>query len=93
MVRSKKLRPSIRSKQRAVAATFRQRYDLAEARRLEVLSRLAALDDKSKTHPSYKRALTLLNDTFRKAKVAQRAAILQAAEWLVDVLELLTIIA
>ena len=29
----------------------------------------------------------LLNDTFRKSRLAQRLAVLQAAAWLIDVLE------
>jgi hypothetical protein len=39
-------------------------------------------------HPSAKRALKLLNTTFRNAKVAQRAAILQSAEWLITLIEM-----
>jgi hypothetical protein len=34
--------------------------------------------------------LTLVNQTFRNASVAQRLATLQAAEWLINVLENLT---
>jgi hypothetical protein len=34
----------------------------------------------------------LLNTTFRRSKLAQRLAILQAAAWLIDVLEKLTAI-
>ena len=41
----------------------------------------------TRTHPSANRALKLLNTTFRNAKVAQRAAILQAAEWLITLIE------
>ena len=41
-------------------------------------------------HPAYRRASTLLNQTFRKVSVAQRMATLQAAEWLIEVLENLT---
>jgi hypothetical protein len=32
----------------------------------------------------------LLNDTFRKSKLAQRLAILQAAAWLIEILEKLS---
>jgi len=38
-------------------------------------------------HPSVKRARKLLNATFRSASVAQRAAILHAAEWLICLIE------
>ncbi|MSO66577.1 MAG: hypothetical protein EXQ82_01940 [Pseudolabrys sp.] len=66
---------------------FRQRYDALEARRHELIERLRMLGDVAKPHPGYKRALTLLNDRFRKSKLAQRLAVLQSAAWLIDVLE------
>ena len=73
-----------------VQGTFRQRYDDLEARRTALVERLRSLGDGAQKHPGYKRALTLLNNTFRKAKVAQRLAVLQAATWLIDILEKLT---
>jgi len=69
---------------------FRERYDQLEAHRADLVARLTALGEAGQRHPGYKRALKLLNDTFRKAKLAQRLAILQAASWLIDVLEKLT---
>ena len=69
---------------------FRQRYDELETKRTELVARLALISGGSQKHPGYKRALTLLNDTFRKAKLAQRLAVLQAASWLIDILEQLT---
>ena len=69
------------------AATFKQRYEEAERRRAAVMQRLAGLNEKARAHPGYRRASTLLNQTFRKASVAQRLATLQAAEWLIEVLE------
>jgi len=69
---------------------FKQRYDGAEQHRAAVLQRLAGLNHAARAHPAYRRALTLLNQTFRKASVAQRLATLQAAEWLINVLENLT---
>ena len=72
------------------AATFKQRYDEAERRRAAIMQRLAGLNERARAHPAYRRASTLLNQTFRKASVAQRLATLQAAEWLIDVLENLT---
>lgn len=70
--------------------TFRQRYDELEARRTELVRRLRTLGEGAQRHPGYKRALKLLNDTFRKSKLAQRLAVLQAAAWLIDILEKLT---
>ena len=67
--------------------SFRHRYDQIEAHRAALVARLSALGGASKSHPGYRRALRLLNETFRKEKVAQRLAVLQAATWLIDVLE------
>ena len=80
-------RPSEKSPARA---GFRQRYDDIEARRAALIARLASLGEAAQRHPGYKRALTLLNATFRRAKLAQRLAILHAAAWLIDILEKLT---
>ncbi len=66
---------------------FRRRYDELESRRNALVARLAALGGPAARHPGRKRALKLLNDTFRKAKLPQRLAVLQAAAWLIDVLE------
>jgi len=71
--------------------SFRQRYDELETRRTELMARLRALGDGAQRHPGYKRALKLLNDTFRKSKLAQRLAVLQAAAWLIDILEKLSL--
>ena len=71
-------------------ANFRHRYDELESKRAALVARLALISDGSQKHPGYKRALTLLNDTFRKAKLAQRLAVLQAASWLINILEQLT---
>ena len=61
-------------------------------RREQLVVRLRMLGEMAKPHPGYKRALTLLNDTFRKSKLAQRLAVLEAASWLLDVLEQVTIV-
>ncbi|MGH6663342.1 MAG: hypothetical protein ACREB2_00360 [Pseudolabrys sp.] len=71
-------------------AGFRERYDELEVRRAALVARLTSLGGAGRQHPGYKRALKLLNDTFRKAKLAQRLAVLQAAAWLIDILEKLT---
>lgn len=70
---------------------FRGRYDAVEAQRDKLIARLAALGDKAQSHPGHKRARTLLNDTFRKVKLAKRAAVLEAAAFMIEVLERLTI--
>jgi hypothetical protein len=73
-------------------ANFRRRYDDLEARRAALVQRLTGLGEAAHRHPGYRRALTLLNDTFRKEKLAQRLAVLQAAAWLIDVLEKLSLL-
>ena len=74
-------------------ANFRERYTALERRRTELVTRLAALDRNARTHPGYKRVLVLLNNTFRKEKLPRRLAVLQAATWLIDVLEKLSTMA
>jgi hypothetical protein len=68
-------------------ANFRRRSDELEAHRAALVERLSCLGEAAQRHPGYRRALTLLNETFRKEKVAQRLAVLQAAAWLIEVLE------
>lgn len=70
---------------------FRARYDALEAHREKLIARLRSLGGNAQAHPGYRRALTLLNDTFRKEKLAQRLAVLEAAAWLIDILERLGI--
>jgi len=74
-------------------AGFRERYEETEAYRAALVVRLTSLGEAGQRHPGYKRAFKLLNVTFRRSKLAQRLAILQAAAWLIDVLEKLTAIA
>jgi hypothetical protein len=69
------------------AATFRERYDDLEKRRDELLARLGALAEKSAPHPALGRARTLLSTTFRKASLVQRAAVLEAADWLITMID------
>ena len=66
---------------------FRQQYDDLEARRAELCERLRTLGHKAEEHPAYKGALKLLNNIYRKEKLAQRLAVLQSAAWLIDILE------
>jgi len=70
--------------------SFRRRYDELEQRRSELIARVTSLGAAARAHPAYKRSLTLLNDSFRKGRLAQRLAVLEAAAWLIDVLEKLT---
>jgi hypothetical protein len=72
-------------------ASFRQRYDQVEAHRARLIERLTKLGAASAQHPAYRRALKLLNEAFRDNSLAQRVAVLQAASWLIDVLEQLTL--
>lgn len=69
---------------------FRRRYDQLEAKRVELLERLAKLGDAGPQHSGFASALKLLNVQFRRAKLAQRAAVLQSAAWLIDLLEHIT---
>jgi hypothetical protein len=66
---------------------FRERYERLENHRATLVARLAGLGEAARRHPGHKRALTLLNVTFRRVKLAQRLAVLQAAAWLIDLLE------
>ena len=69
------------------AANFRARYDALEQRRDQLIARLATLGEKAGPHPAHGRARTLLGATFRKASLVQRAAILEAADWLITLLD------
>ena len=69
------------------ASSFRARYDALERRRDELMARLAALGEKAGPQPALARARTLLNATFRKASLVQRAAVLEAADWLIRLLD------
>ena len=75
------------NKPAAPRGNFRARYDDLESKRTALMARLEMIGGKAPKHPGYRRALTLLNDTFRKSKLAQRLAVLQAASFLIDVLE------
>ena len=88
---TRRLPPSRNNASPAPRSNFRNRYDDLEAQRAKLVARLRMLGDMATPHPGYKRALTLLNDTFRKSRLAQRLAVLQAATWLIDILERLTI--
>jgi hypothetical protein len=66
---------------------FHRRYDDAEALRNQLIKRLAALGEPARQHLGFKHVKKLLNDSFRGASVGQRSSVLQAAAWLIQVLE------
>ena len=88
-----RIKKRLKHRSTTTGLSFRDRYEEAERRRQQMLDRLNNLPEPARSHPGYRRALTLLNESFRKARVAQRTAIRQSAEWLIDVIETLTIIA
>jgi hypothetical protein len=73
-----------------VKVDFRRQYRDLERQRTALSARLAGLGRKAQAHPAYERALTLLNDIFRKSSVAQRRAVLDAADWSIGLLDRLT---
>jgi hypothetical protein len=62
-----------------------------ESQRSALAARLKSLGRQARVHRGYKRALVLINDTFRKAVLAKRRKILDAADWLIGLLEQLTV--
>jgi hypothetical protein len=67
--------------------SFRARYDALEQRREDLIARLGELGEKARANPAHARARKLLNETFRSASLVQRTAILEAAAWLITVLD------
>ena len=63
-------------------------YQALENRRTALLARLSILAERCRDKAVVKNAKLLLNDRFRAAKLAQRAAVLEAAGWLIDLIEL-----
>jgi hypothetical protein len=51
---------------------YNQRHHEIEKDRAGLIARLSAIKEPSRKHPSYKRALSLLNNTFGKSSLAQR---------------------
>lgn len=78
-----KSQPSLRGQ-------FRRRYDELDSRRAQLIARLGKFGENGRKHPGYKRAMRLLSDSYGKSKLPQRLALLQAAAWLIDVLERVT---
>lgn len=67
--------------------SFYERYLALEAQRAELVARLHACGEAAQCHPAHKRALTLLNRTFRKERAVGRLAVLKSAAWLINLLE------
>jgi hypothetical protein len=67
--------------------SFRARYEALEQRRTDLIARLSALGERGLRHPGYARARTLLNAKFRRGTLVQRAAILEAASWLIMLID------
>ena len=67
---------------------FRKRYDIAERQRAVLLGRLRRLGEKGCAFPTYKTALILLNEKFRRADLDQRLAIIKAANWSIRLIEM-----
>lgn len=85
-------RPTVLPAKSPPRRNFKKRYEEVEAKRAELVARLHSLSEPGRRHPSYKHALRLLNDIFRKEKLAQRAAVLEAATWVIDILENMAIV-
>ena len=66
----------------------RTRYDDTETQRVVLLARLGRMAQQAPVPPGYKNALVLLNQRFRVARIKQRIKILEAAEWLITVIEM-----
>jgi hypothetical protein len=87
------LGPRKRQKPRVDAAPVlgnkrtRLSLDRLESDREALLARLSHLNTAVKLLPGYRSALILLNSRFRKANLATRLALLEAAQFMVEVLE------
>jgi hypothetical protein len=70
--------------------SFRERKVALETQRAALSAHLHLFGEAAQRHPVYKHAEKLLNETFRKEKLAQRAAVLKSAAWLITLLEQLS---
>ena len=78
-----------KSRRNRASAASDLRHDRLEARREALLLRLEKLDEVAKSSRGYRSTLTLLNSKYRKATLAARLGILQAAAFMIEVLEML----
>jgi hypothetical protein len=81
-------RPAKARKAEPAGASFRTRYDMLEREREALLQRLELHQVLLEENPAARRAQTLLNTTFRRVSLAQRASVLQAAAWLIQIIEM-----
>ena len=88
MPHQRNLRGNAKIRAAGLRGISRPRYDGAEKRRMALLEQLSHFDETAPAHPSYKCALTLLNQRFRRARIDQRTAILKAAQWLIVLIEM-----
>lgn len=65
----------------------RATYERLEARRMSLLATLSSMDDRVRSYPAYKTALTLLNRRFRAATLPGRVEVLEAAEFTLRILQ------
>jgi hypothetical protein len=81
--------PNSRKPRQVAARTPALHHNTLEARREALLMRLQNLDEVAKSSRGYRSTLVLLNQKYRKATLAARLGILQAATFMIEVLELL----
>jgi hypothetical protein len=93
MPRSSKPRPptSVAVPTPRTGAGFRKRYDELERQRQVLIDRLTLISGETRGHPACKQAFKLLNETYRRSSLAQRLGVLQAASWLLMVIERLSL--
>jgi hypothetical protein len=72
-------------------AGFRKRYDELERQRQVLVDRLTLIGKTGRRHPACGRVSKLLNETYRHAPLARRLGVLQAASWLLAVIERLPV--
>ena len=68
-------------------ANFRSRFDEISSKRTALMTRLENVPEPARVHPAYKNVRELLGPKFLNSALAKRAAVLQSAEWLLNVLE------
>ena len=74
----------------APRASFRERYDELETRRAELVARLTSLGETARNASRLQARAQAAQRHVPQSKLAQRLAVLQAAAWLIDVLEKLS---
>ena len=83
----KRQKPRPEASRSASSKKTKRSLDRLELDREALLRRLSHLSSGAKLLPGYRSALILLNSRFRRANLATRLALLQAAQFMVEVLE------